>query len=83
MLGVDRIIKHLDGRMLPIRIQGRTVQPGQVESVANEGMPIAGQAQKKPARGNLYVDFVVVLPTTLPKDLQAALQRLGAGKDEL
>ena len=80
MLGVDRIIKHLDGRTVPVRRKGVVTQPGQVEAIANEGMPIIGAGR----RGTLYVEFQVYLPSAVPKDLKAALEKMTTNlKDEL
>jgi DnaJ-class molecular chaperone len=79
MLGVDRIIKHLDGRAVPVRRKNAVTQPGQVEAIPNEGMPIMGAGK----RGTLYVEFQVYLPTTLPKDLKSALEKLSGSKEEL
>lgn len=80
MLGVDRMIKHLDGRRVPVRRRGVVTQPGQVEAIPNEGMPILGTGK----RGTLFVEFHVYLPTAMSKDLRAALEQLSTTtKDEL
>jgi DnaJ-class molecular chaperone len=74
--------------MVPVRISGgRTVQPGHVEPIAGEGMPVAGGGRRE--RGHLFVEFAVHLPVDVPRDLHVALQKLptidhgGALKDEL
>ena len=63
LTGLNRSIKTLDGRMIPIVAgQNSTIQPGQVIQINGEGMPISKLPGKK---GNLLVTIQVKLPDNL------------------
>ena len=73
MGGWTRNLTHLDGHVVQLsRQQGQVVQPGTVEAVANEGMPIWRQEGDDPTFGALHIEYVVVLPDEMEK---------GMGKD--
>ncbi|KAK2463402.1 hypothetical protein APHAL10511_004488 [Amanita phalloides] len=82
LLGFDRNLTHLDGRTVQLRRTGVT-QPGFVQTIEDEGMPLYGRS----SRGNLYVEYNVVLPTDLPsrlrRKLEDAFHYSGSGHDEL
>lgn len=57
-MGFEKTIEHMDGRTVRLARKGVT-QPGEVETIAGEGMPRwAGQGD-----GDLYVTYEVVLPS--------------------
>ncbi|KAG9098304.1 DnaJ- protein scj1 [Ceratobasidium sp. 392] len=86
LLGFERNITHLDGRTVTLKRSGIT-QPGYVQTVEGEGMPIF----EGTGHGDLYVQYNVVLPSSLNSDLKQKLSeafasRAGAGpagKEEL
>ncbi|KEP52262.1 chaperone protein DnaJ [Rhizoctonia solani 123E] len=84
LLGFEHNITHLDGRIVTLKKDG-TTQPGHVQVVEGEGMPIF----EGTGHGDLFVTYNVVLPTTLGNELKQKLsrafaRRAGAGpeKDE-
>lgn len=85
----QRNITHLDGHTVQIgRKRGEVVQPGMVEVVPNEGMPI--YAEDRTATdgeltfGALHVEYVVVLPdqmeSGMEKDFWATFDKWRAKK---
>lgn len=61
LFGAKFLITHLDGRQLIVETDtNTTIQPGHVQVIENEGMPIKGDAFKK---GRLFIEYVVELPT--------------------
>ena len=66
----------MDGHVVRLgRPRGEVVQPGQVEVVAGEGMPVwlAEQEQERTGEeeyGRLLVEYVVVLPDQLEKGME-------------
>ncbi|PVF97288.1 DnaJ-domain-containing protein [Serendipita vermifera] len=69
LLGFERNLTHMDGHEVILKRQGVT-QPGHVMTVKGEGMPIF----EGHGHGDLFVEFNVVLPTTLSKDMRSKLQ---------
>ncbi|KAF8312504.1 DnaJ-domain-containing protein [Clavulina sp. PMI_390] len=69
LLGFERNITHLDGHIVTIKRTGVT-QPGFVEQIKGEGMPVWQQSDKF---GDLFVDFQVVLPATISPKLRSKL----------
>lgn len=69
-----RNITHLDGHIVQLkRDRGHVVQPGTVEIVENEGMPIWHNHLPEgvdEAFGNLHVEYVVVLPDQMDKGME-------------
>ncbi|KAF9223425.1 DnaJ-domain-containing protein [Gyrodon lividus] len=83
LLGFKRNISHLDGHIIEV---DRTVvtQPGYVQTIEGEGMPVFGQS----GHGNLYIEYNVVLPVELNSDMRRKLGEIfyGSGdrqRDEL
>jgi DnaJ-related protein SCJ1 len=71
MGGWTRNLTHLDGHVVQLsRQRGQVVQPGTVEVVANEGMPIWRQEGDDPTFGSLHVEYVVVLPDEMEKGME-------------
>jgi DnaJ-related protein SCJ1 len=81
LLGFERNVTHLDGRTVTLKRKGVT-QPGYVQVIKGDGMPVFGKNE----RGDLYVEYNVVLPTSLTtsvrKKLTEAFRERGF-KDEL
>ncbi|KAK8152137.1 chaperone protein dnaJ [Phyllosticta citrichinensis] len=68
-----RNITHLDGHVVRLsRPRGSVIQPGSVEVVEGQGMPIwQSDAEGDPlAFGNLLVEYVVVLPDMMDKAME-------------
>ena len=67
---------HLDGHVVRLgRKRGEVVQPGQVEVVAGEGMPVWLQEQERDRAGeeeygNLVVEYTVVFPDRAEKSME-------------
>jgi DnaJ-related protein SCJ1 len=71
MGGWTRNLTHLDGHIVPLsRQRGEVVQPGTVEVVQNEGMPLWRHEGDTPAFGALHVEYVVVLPDEMEKGME-------------
>ena len=80
MGGWTRNLTHLDGHVISLfRPSGTTVQPGTVEVIPSEGMPIWSQQQPPAgstmrddglAYGSLHVEYVVVLPDQMEKGME-------------
>lgn len=76
MGGWVRELRHLDGHVVRLgRERGEVVQPGQVEVVEGEGMPVwvAEQEQERAGEeeyGRLVVEYVVVLPDQVEKGME-------------
>ncbi|EFW99577.1 chaperone protein DNAj 3 [Grosmannia clavigera kw1407] len=65
-----RNITHLDGHIVQLcRKRGQVVQPGHVETVKGEGMPIWNEdgdsVYHTTEFGDLYVEYVVIIPDQL------------------
>jgi DnaJ-related protein SCJ1 len=70
-----RNLTHMDGHVVRLgRERGVVVQPGQVEAVIGEGMPKyhedSDSVYHKLEFGNLYVEYVVVLPDQMEKGME-------------
>jgi DnaJ-related protein SCJ1 len=75
MGGWTRNITHLDGHVVQLsRPRGLVVQPGLVETVEGEGMPIwhedGDSVYHKTQFGNLLVEYTVVLPNQMEKGME-------------
>lgn len=77
MGGWSRNLTHLDGHTVRLsRARGVTIQPGMVEVVPNEGMPIWLQEMAEEGRGgeeafgNLVVEYAVILPDQMEKGME-------------
>lgn len=70
MGGWTRNLTHLDGHIVRLgRERGEVVQPGAVEVVEGEGMPV-WQHEEGPEFGSLHVEYVVVLPDQMDKGVE-------------
>jgi len=85
----SRNITHLDGHVVRLgRKRGQVVQPGHVDTIPGEGMPVwhedGDSVYHKTEYGNLYVEYVVVLPdqmeSGMEKDLWAVFEKWRAKK---
>ncbi|KAI0386832.1 DnaJ-domain-containing protein [Hypomontagnella monticulosa] len=70
-----RNVTHLDGHVVRLgRKRGEIVQPGHVETVEGEGMPIWSEdgdsVYHKYEFGKLYVEYVVVLPDQMESGME-------------
>jgi len=84
LLGFERNLTHLDGHIVQLKREGVT-QPHFVQTIKGEGMP---RFEDPTIHGDLYVEYNVVLPTTLSNDQKRKLAdvfrtRAKGGKDEL
>jgi len=84
LLGFERNLTHLDGHVVHLKREGVT-QPNFVQVVKGEGMP---WFDNPGLQGDLYVEYTVVLPSSLGSDQKRKLadvfrQRAKGGKDEL
>lgn len=71
MGGWTRNLTHLDGHVVPLsRQRGQVVQPGTVEVIAGEGMPIWRHEGGGATHGSLHVEYVVVLPDEMEKGME-------------
>ena len=66
LLGFTRNLTHLDGHVVPLVRKGVT-QPGYVQTIKGEGMPLF---ERPSSYGDLFVEYIVVLPTELSKETQ-------------
>lgn len=72
----ERNLTHLDGHVVRLgRKRGEVVQPGQVEVVEGEGMPVWMQDQPderagEEEYGRLVVEYTVVLPDRVEKPME-------------
>ncbi|KAF8896370.1 hypothetical protein BD779DRAFT_1433142 [Infundibulicybe gibba] len=82
LLGFERNLTHLDGHVVQLIRTGVT-QPGFVQTIKGEGMPVFQQS----AHGDLFVEYNVVLPVELPpqtrRKLAEVFQTSGPAYDEL
>lgn len=76
MGGWSRNLTHLDGHVVKLsRERGEVVQPGQVDTIKGEGMPIYHDGHLHEHHdgdefGKLYVEYVVVLPDQMDKPME-------------
>jgi DnaJ-related protein SCJ1 len=71
MGGWQRNITHLDGHVVRLeRKRGEMVQPGMVEVVEGEGMPVWRHEGDGPEFGSLHIEYVVVLPDQMEKGME-------------
>ena len=72
LLGYSKQISHLDGHVVQIDYKGVT-QPGSVRTVGQEGMPHHDMPSNK---GDLFVTFIVDLPSKLTPDQEELVKKL-------
>jgi DnaJ-related protein SCJ1 len=77
MGGWTRNLTHLDGHVVQLsRKRGEVVQPGQVESIKGEGMPIYHEGHVHEHDhdfeefGKLYIEYTVVLPDQMDSGME-------------
>jgi DnaJ-related protein SCJ1 len=76
MGGWTRNLTHLDGHVVRLsKARGEVVQPGQVDTIQGEGMPIYHEGHLHEHHdgdefGKLYVEYVVVLPDQMEKPME-------------
>ena len=76
MGGWERNLSHLDEHIVRLgRKRGEVIQPGQVEVLAAEGMPVWLQEQEQERAGEeeygkLHVEYTVVLPDQVEKPME-------------
>lgn len=61
LLGFEREITHLDGRIIKLQ-RTKITRPGEVEKIRGEGMPVYDYPADK---GDLIVTYQVEMPTKL------------------
>ena len=72
LLGYSKQISHLDGHIVQIDYTGVT-QPNSIKTVHGEGMP---QHDMPSNKGELYVTFLVDLPSKLTPDQEEMVKKL-------
>lgn len=76
LLGFQHNLTHLDGHVVELDRQGVT-QPGFVQTIKGEGMPNGSGSF-----GDLYVEYNVILPTSLSSNMRRTLAEAFHGKTE-
>ncbi|KAF2724226.1 chaperone protein dnaJ [Polychaeton citri CBS 116435] len=73
-----RNLTHLDGHVVQLfRKRGQVVQPGHVEIVEGEGMPIWDHEHSGDTKfGSLHVEYVVVLPDQMESGMEKEFHSL-------
>lgn len=61
LLGFEKEITHLDGRIITIS-RNKITRPGEVEKIRGEGMPVYEYPTDK---GDLFITYQVEFPKTL------------------
>src|SRR5690606_26306714 len=75
--GWSRNLTHLDGHVVRLgREKGKTVQPGFVELVKGEGMPIWESGHETGKAGDLVVEYTVVLPDMMESGMRKELNQV-------
>ncbi|PPQ68663.1 hypothetical protein CVT25_012317 [Psilocybe cyanescens] len=69
LLGFEKNITHLDGHNVEIVRKGVT-QPGFVQVVKGEGMPVFGNRDVK---GDLFIEYSVILPVEVTPEMRRKL----------
>ncbi|KAF9607242.1 hypothetical protein IFM89_033449 [Coptis chinensis] len=71
LVGFEKTIKHLDEHLVDISSKGVT-KPKEVRKFKGEGMPLHFSSKK----GNLYVTFEVLFPTSLTEDQKTKIREV-------
>ncbi|KAK7278197.1 hypothetical protein RJT34_23222 [Clitoria ternatea] len=71
LVGFEKTIEHLDGRLVDISTKGMT-NPKQVRKFKGEGMPLHMSTKK----GDLYVTFEVLFPTSLSEEQKTNIKAI-------
>lgn len=69
LLGFERNLTHLDGHTVHVQRTGVT-QPGYVQQIRGEGMPVFEQDDKF---GDLFIEYNVVLPSSVSQSARTKL----------
>jgi len=75
LLGFEREIKHLDGKIVKLSRGDKVTPFGFVQSLKGQGMPIKGSRGN---HGDLFVEYKVAFPESLSKD-QRSLFKVAFG----
>jgi DnaJ-class molecular chaperone len=75
LTGFSKEFEHFDGHKVKVERGGITI-PGQVETLAKEGMPIYNAHKKF---GNLVITYQVKFPKALNENQKAQVKTLFAG----
>ena len=73
LCGFKLVIHQLDGRQFVIDHSGKSIQPGAIMKISDEGMPVIGQPD---VSGDLIIHFEVALPKTLDKKRVEVLKQV-------
>ncbi len=86
LLGMDRVVEHLDKRKLRVKIDG-PVNPNSKKIILEEGMPIITKQQiyenmkwEDYERGNLIIAFAIIFPDELDSYQRACFELGFRGK---
>eukprot|EP00732_Lithocolla_globosa_P005254 Lithocolla_globosa_v1_NODE_5318_length_1261_cov_162.312604.p1 type:complete len:358 gc:universal NODE_5318_length_1261_cov_162.312604:1208-135(-) len=71
LVGFKKSIKHLDGHEVEL-VRTSVTQPGFVQEILEEGMPIHNYPSSK---GKLFVEYRIVMPPSLTPEQIAAIQQ--------
>ncbi|PON72420.1 Terminal organelle assembly protein [Trema orientale] len=71
LVGFEKTIKHLDDHLVNISSKGIT-KPKEVRKFKGEGMPLHFSSKK----GDLYVKFEVLFPTSLTEDQKSKIKEI-------
>ncbi|KGN45000.1 dnaJ protein ERDJ3B [Cucumis sativus] len=71
LVGFEKSLKHLDEHLVEIGTKGIT-KPKEVRKFKGEGMPLHFSTKK----GDLYVTYEVLFPTSLTEDQKASIQKI-------
>lgn len=74
LLGFTKTIKHLDGHIVKLT-RNRVTQPGFVDALSGEGMPLFNFPSEK---GTLYVEYSVYFPEKISETDKDAISKLFA-----
>eukprot|EP00164_Ancoracysta_twista_P006439 GFYU01008962.1.p1 GENE.GFYU01008962.1~~GFYU01008962.1.p1 ORF type:complete len:369 (-),score=105.31 GFYU01008962.1:200-1306(-) len=72
LVGFQTTLKHLDGHDVTIKRKNVT-KPGEIINIPKEGMPIHNNASES---GNLYVEIVVIMPTSLTQEQRKGFEEI-------
>jgi DnaJ-class molecular chaperone len=73
LLGFEKELTHLDGRSVSLSRVGKITNPGMVERLPGEGMPVYERASEK---GDLIITYQVELPKTLTAEQKDQFRRV-------
>ena len=66
-----RNLTHLDGHVVQLsRERGEVIQPGAIEIIEGEGMPVWNWKGEGPEYGSLHIEYVVILPDQMDSGME-------------